>query len=59
MLPRAGSKGYENRASSVSWLDVVKTYQTIDQSYGFVWSAPYVTKSEPDIPMGRYQWLGV
>jgi len=33
--------------------------QSINQSYGFVWSAPYVTKSESEVPMDHCQWRGV
>ena len=31
----------------------------LNQSYGFVWSAPYVTKSESELPMDHCQWRGV
>ena len=34
-------------------------YQSINQSYVFIWSALYVSKSESEMPMDRCQWHGV
>ena len=33
--------------------------QSISQLYGFVWSAPYVTERESEVPMDHCQWRGV